>query len=62
MYILQYVNLNFQKLFLEVNILYAFPCNILTPGHLISIQSALTSFNQDQHQDNQHHNNQAKQA
>ena len=47
MYILQYINLNFQKLFLEVNILYAVFVKYALPnasGHLISMQSALTYF------------------
>ena len=46
MYIWQYYNINFQKIFLEVNILYAvfllLNTHQLTSGHVISIQSALT--------------------
>ena len=44
MYILQYIILNFQKIFLGVIILYAVFVKyaLINLGHLISIQSALT--------------------
>ena len=47
MYILQYIDLNFQQLFREVNILYAVFREFAlkkTSDHLISIQSTLAYF------------------
>ena len=66
MYILKYINLNFQKLCLEVlyasffGVKYAL-INFRSPNqYTISID--LLSIRMDQNQDNQHQDKQAKQA